>query len=129
MIVEKEQRFLVLEQRNGKAVFPAGFVRWKERPEQAVIREGEEETGLQLRPMRVLGYYPETSNHIDTMSTLCIAYQAEVIGGQLRKSIEGRPYWINQEDLPEKLSSTYLSIFQDYLRHREQQSEASIHDA
>ncbi len=120
-IVEKEQRFLVIEQRSGKTVFPAGFVRWKEYPEQAVIHEGEEETGLELRPICVFGYYPQSSN--------CIAYQAQVTGGKLRESIEGHPYWINEEDLLDKLTPYYQVIFQDYLQYREQLSETNIHRA
>ncbi len=58
MIVEEEQRFLVIEQLDGKVSFPAGFVRWKESPEQAAIREGEEETGLQLRLLSKLRSLP-----------------------------------------------------------------------
>ena len=102
-------------------------MRWSEFPEQTVIREGKEETGLQLRPTRIIGYYPKPTKCIDSMSVIHIAYQAEVIGGELRKSIEGQPSWVNEEDLPAKLSPYYLTILQDYFRHREQQDKSSIH--
>ncbi len=51
-----------------------------------------------------------------SMSAICITYRAQVIDGKLRKSIEGRPYWISKEDLLEKLSDTYRTMFQDYLQ-------------
>ncbi|HEY4036572.1 MAG TPA: NUDIX hydrolase [Ktedonobacteraceae bacterium] len=129
VIVEREHHFLVVEQRNGTMVFPGGFMRWSELPEQTVIREGKEETGLQLHPTRIIGHYPKPTKCIDSMSVIHIAYQAEVISGELRKSIEGQPSWVNEEDLLDKLSPYYLTIFQDYLRHREQQDESSIHKA
>ena len=127
IIVEKEQRFLVIERQSGKVVFPGGFMRWSECPEQTVIREGKEETGLQLRPLRILGHFSASSQRMDRISTLDIVYQAEVIDGQLRKSVEGRPYWVNKEDLLEKLAPHYLNIYQDYLRYCEQHSEVRLH--
>jgi ADP-ribose pyrophosphatase YjhB (NUDIX family) len=128
VIVEREHQFLVVKQRNGRVVFPGGFIRWSEHPEQAVIREGKEETGLELRPIRIIGHYARRARRIDRMSVITIVYQAEVISGELRKSIEGQPFWINEEDLLNKLPWHYRTTFQDYLRSHERQSEASIHE-
>jgi ADP-ribose pyrophosphatase YjhB (NUDIX family) len=125
MIVEKEHRFLVLEQQNGTVAFPGGFMRWSEHPEQTVIREGKEETGLQLRPIHIIGHYPKITKSIYCMSVITMVYHAEVISGELRKSIEGQPCWIHEGDLRDKLAPFHLAMFQDYLRYR----EASIHKA
>jgi ADP-ribose pyrophosphatase YjhB (NUDIX family) len=124
-VVEREHHFLVVEQPNGAIVFPGGFMRWQELPEETVIREGKEETGLQLCPARLVGYYPKPTKCLEGLSVIHIAYQAEVVSGELRKSIEGQPSWMSEEDLLNKLSPYYLTILQDYLRHREQQKEAS----
>jgi ADP-ribose pyrophosphatase YjhB (NUDIX family) len=120
VIVEREHHFLVVEQPNGATVFPGGFMRWHEMPEETAMREGKEETGLQLHPMHIIGHYPKPTKSLDGMSIIHIAYQAEVISGELRKSIEGQPSWISEKDLLDKLSPYYLTIFQDYLRYREQ---------
>lgn len=102
-------------------------MRWRELPEETMIREGNEETGLQLHPTRIIGHYSKPTKSLDGMSVIHIAYQAEVMSGELRKSIEGQPYWMNEADLLDKLSPYYLTIFQDYLRYREQQKEANTH--
>lgn len=119
MVVEKEHRFLVLEQQNGTVVFPGGFMRWNERPEQTVIREGQEETGLQLHPLHFIGHYPHITKSLYCMSVITLVYHAEVISGKLRKSIEGQPYWIHEDNLRDKLAASHLAIFEDYLRYRE----------
>jgi len=126
-VVEREHQFLVVELPNGAIVFPGGFMRWRELPEETAIREGKEETGLQLRPTRIIGHYPKPAKRLDGLSVIHIAYQAEVISGELRKSIEGQPSWISEEDLLKKLSPYYLTILQDYLRYREQQRETNIY--
>ena len=121
VLVEREHHFLVVEQPNGTIVFPGGFMRWQELPEETVIREGKEETGLQLSPTRLIGHYPKPTKCLDGLSVIHLAYQGKVVGGELRKSIEGQPFWISEEDLLNKLSPYYLTILQDYLQHREQQ--------
>jgi ADP-ribose pyrophosphatase YjhB (NUDIX family) len=118
IIVEREQRFLVIQRPGGRIVFPGGFMRWHEHPEQTLIREGQEETGLLLHPRRILGYYPIISQRMTRMSTLNIVYLAEVEGGELRESIEGQPDWLTEEQLQEKLTWFYRDVFQDYLRDR-----------
>ncbi len=100
-------------------------MRWQELPEETVIREGQEETGLQLRPARLIGHYPKPTKCLEGLSVIHLAYQAEVVSGELRKSIEGQPSWMSEEDLLNKLSPYYLTILQDYLQYREQQRETS----
>lgn len=116
VIVEQDGRFLIIQRPSGRLVFPGGFIRWCEYPEQAVVREGKEETGLTLRPLSLVGCYPAVSHHARRMSTLMLAYRAEVVAGELRESIEGRPLWLSKEEFAHKLSSIHQDIFRDYAR-------------
>ncbi len=127
VVVEKEKQFLVVELIDGSIVFPGGFMRWHESPEQTLRREGQEETGLLLRAGNIIGYYPYATKSITQMSTVTLAYQGEVVGGTLKESMEGRPLWITADMLPEKLAPTYHTIFQAYLRYRSLSSDTNTH--
>lgn len=129
VIVEQEQRFLVVELGTGEFVFPGGFMRWHEHPEQAAQRECREETGLHIRILGLVGYYPAISNRLDRMSTLNLVYATEVIGGELRASIEGRPHWFSESELRNRLAVRYHSLLDDYLRYRKEHRDSSIQQA
>lgn len=118
MIVEDQGRYLVIQRPEGKMVFPSGFVRWREHPEQTVWREGKEETGLELRVGEVVGYASVVSAHFARMSTLTLIYEAEVVGGQLRGSVEGEPCWLDESELHNKLDAQQRSMLERYLRYR-----------
>ena len=126
VIVEKEKQFLVVEQTNGSVVFPGGFMRWRESPEQTLRREGQEETGLLIHALDMIGYYPHAAKSIDQMSTLTLVYRGEVVSGTLKKSMEGHPRWIATDELPGKLAPEYHRIFEGYLRYTTEHSELNI---
>ncbi|GAC1343889.1 MAG: hypothetical protein NVS2B12_40320 [Ktedonobacteraceae bacterium] len=123
VVVEREEQFLVVELADGRVVFPGGFMRWHESPEETLGREGREETGLLIRAVNMIGYYPHVTNRLDQMSTLTLVYQGEAVSGTLKKSMEGRPLWIAADALPEKLAPDYHTIFADYLRYCTEHSE------
>ena len=118
MIVEDQGRYLVIQRPEGKTVFPSGFVRWREHPEQTVLREGKEETGLELRVGEFVGYASVVSAHFMRMSSLTLIYGADVVGGQLRGSVEGDPCWLDETELRNKMDAQQRSIFERYLRYR-----------
>ena len=118
-IVEKDGRYLVVESSKDRFSFPGGFVRWRELPVQAAQREGKEETGLHLSIRDVVGYYPCASAHLNFRSTSClvIAYHAEVIDGELRNSIEGKPTWLDESAVRAKMGTLAQLMLHDYLHH------------
>ena len=123
VVVEDQGRYLLLRRPEGSMTFPGGFVRWREHPTRTAQREVMEETGLQVRLYHVVGCYPNVSTRFDHMSTLTLSYCGEVVGGQLRSSIEGEPYWVDESELRGMLESRYGNILDDYLEHRKQHAD------
>ncbi len=124
VVVEENARFLVVELPDKKVVFPGGFMRWREHPAQAALREGREETGLMLRTGDVIGYLTYASRQFTRMSTINIIYAGEVAGGTLRSSIEGCPFWLHESELQDRLSEDHRAVFEAYLRYRSERSQA-----
>jgi ADP-ribose pyrophosphatase YjhB (NUDIX family) len=119
VIVEQGGRYLVVELPRGRVVFPGGFMAWKEQPPQAAEREGREETGLQLHALDLIGAYSEVSDSFTHMSNVGFVYRAEVVGGTLRKNIEGQPCWLDERELRQRMNSGSLRVLDDYLRKQD----------
>ncbi len=120
IIIEEQNRYLVIEQGKVNVVFPGGFMRWYEIPTQTVLREGREETGLRLKVDKTIGCYSEISTSFARMSTLTIAYSATVVDGELRSSVEGRPCWQGEAEVRNNLIPQQKAMFDDYLLYRKQ---------
>lgn len=121
VIVEERDHYLVVELPRGRVAFPGGFMTWREHPRQTAQREAKEETGLLVRVGDLIGTYSITSDHFTSMSTMSSVYAAEVVGGALRPSIEGRPCWLDEEELRGKLTKNSRAILDDYQRYRAEQ--------
>ena len=114
ILVEQDGQYLVVEQKDGSLVLPGGFMRWKERSEQTAQREGKEETGLDLRIGAIVACYTTPSIGFTAMSAVTIIHRAEVVGGELRSSIEGRPCWVDEETLRNHLKENHITILDEY---------------
>lgn len=117
-IVEQDGQYLVVELPRGRVVFPGGFMTWKEQPRQTAEREGREETGLELCASELMKVYTTPTTSMTRLSTICFVYAAEVTGGELRKNIEGRPYWMGESELRQRLAPDYQRLLDDYLDWR-----------
>lgn len=125
VIVEEQNRFLVIRRPDGKIVFPGGFMRWNETAKETARREAREETGLDLQIEHMTGYGSMPSKGLDQMSTLTIIFQASVIGGELRGSIEGEACWVDEETLHLRMHENAKPAFDDYLYLRNQTPSSS----
>ncbi|WP_084737619.1 NUDIX hydrolase [Nocardiopsis flavescens] len=68
---------------DGRWVPPGGILELKETPEQCVIREVFEETGIKTKPIRLTGIYKNMNLGVVSLAFLC-----EPVGGELRTSDE-----------------------------------------
>lgn len=122
VIIEDNERYLVIKQRNGQYVFPGGFMRWHEQPAQAAQREAREETGLELNIGNFAGHQVYNSRSLRKISTINLIYDAQITGGTLRASSEGQPYWLSKDEIPAKLSPVAHKIFDAYLAYHTRQT-------
>ncbi len=103
-----------IEPSYGKWVFPGGYVDRGETLEGATVREVKEETGLDVRLLRILSTYSYPGNPV-----ILAVFLGEVTGGSLRmddESLEIRafpPSEIPWNDLA--FHSTRMAL-QDYLK-------------
>jgi 8-oxo-dGTP pyrophosphatase MutT (NUDIX family) len=87
-------RLLLVRQRDGGVwSTPGGLIEPDERPADAAVREAWEETGLVVRPDRLLGAYggPECVvryGNGDEVQYVIVAVGATVVGGALRPDLE-----------------------------------------
>ncbi|HLF88252.1 MAG TPA: NUDIX domain-containing protein [Anaerolineales bacterium] len=91
IIVYDEQGHILLVRHGDTGVWvaPGGAIEPGERPAETAIREMEEETGLIIRPIRILGVYggPEFQvkyTNGDQVTYVMTVYEGEVVGGALR---------------------------------------------
>jgi 8-oxo-dGTP diphosphatase len=125
VIVEDNGRFLVLK-RGKEYTFPGGFMRWREHPTQTGRREVYEETGLHVKIGDLIGYHSADSTGIMRMSTLILVFRGEVIGGELRGSIEGQPLWVDEAEVQGKLVSHYTYLLEKYRAAREKMCSSEV---
>lgn len=82
VIADGDGRILLVrrnhEPRIGRWAFPSGFVDAGEVPEDAAVREVEEETGLKVQLDRLLGVYSRPGERV-----IFLAYAGHTVGGDL----------------------------------------------
>jgi len=89
---------------------PGGFLEAEEHPAVGVVREVEEETGLSIRLMALLGIYVDTYGAEDEY-TLNVHYLAEVVSGEPRPASDASEMaWFAPHELPSDLA--FLSDYQ-----------------
>ncbi len=93
---------LMLRTDNQRWCMPGGLAEVGETSEQSVIREAQEETGLEVEILELVGVFtalPATNNNTQTLTIPL--YLCGVTGGTLRSSHEdlGLQFW-NLEDVP-----------------------------
>lgn len=124
VVVEEQGRFLLLRRPEGMMVFPGGFIRWREYPEEAALREVREETGIEVRLLDTIGIYATKSSNLFRLSTLTIVFAGEAVGGSLKSSVEGRPCWMDDAEMRQRLARNYNnSVLEDYDAYRKRRAQ------
>ncbi|MCA9264037.1 MAG: NUDIX hydrolase [Planctomycetales bacterium] len=114
LIVKSDEVLLIREEADdGRWTLPGGWADVNESPSEAVVREVEEETGYDVRPLRLLavldrekqGHQPPFPFHVYKLIFLC-----EITGGMARKTIESsESAYFAVDDLPELSQSRVLA--------------------
>lgn len=114
-VIVRDGLVLVIRRRDGYGYnFPGGYLRWDEPIETGLHREVEEETGYRIRIGRQIGIYSGPAPD-QILSSVVVAYAAEIVGGEERSSFEGDVVWVPVDDLWGNLAFGSELILRDYV--------------
>ncbi|MEM5883017.1 MAG: NUDIX hydrolase [Candidatus Aenigmatarchaeota archaeon] len=118
-IVENGNKILLIKRASepfeGMLALPGGFVEEREKVEQALIREIEEETSIVVRPKEILGVYSDPGRD-PRGHTVSIVFVCEVAGGELEAGGDAQDvdwYELKKINL-KKLAFDHAKILKDY---------------
>lgn len=113
-LIEAEGRVLLvrrdIEPGRGLWGLPGGYVDWDEHPEQAMIRECEEETGARVQPDGLLSV-----QHVilDSEGIVILSYRAQLLGGDISARDEVQEVgWFGPKTLPPLAFKTHRNVLQ-----------------
>jgi 8-oxo-dGTP diphosphatase len=120
-LIDRPPRPIILIERRNEPhgwVIPGGFVEYGETAEQAARREAQEEVGLEVQLVELLGVYsdPDRDPRQHTLSVVYIATATgEPIAGDDAKASQIVDLW----NLPPQLCFDHQQIVADYRRYRD----------
>ena len=111
---------------NGRWGLPGGTIETGETAEQAIVREVKEETGYEVRVIRLIGIYSDpqhtTMTYPDgnTVAYVSLLFECGVIGGSASLSDESSAVdWFSPDALPEPFHTGHLPRVQDACAHQQ----------
>lgn len=118
-IILNNGKILLIKRKNppfkDKWALPGGFVEYKEKTEDAAVREVLEETGLKTKVIDLIGVYSDP-NRDPRGHTITVAYLLEPYAGALSKGDDASDArYFEMNNLPE-LSFDHEKIINDVLR-------------
>ncbi|WP_458690473.1 NUDIX hydrolase [Nocardia tengchongensis] len=102
---EHGQVLMIHRTDNGKASIPGGGMEVGETPAQAVVREVEEETGIDVAVTGLIGIFSNPEHVIayangEVRQEFSICFSADPVGGELRTSTESKAVcWVEPGEL------------------------------
>ncbi|MEU1546814.1 NUDIX domain-containing protein [Nocardia sp. NPDC005745] len=109
LVQDEEGRILLIRRTdNGKYSIPGGGLEAGETVTQAVVREVQEETGIDVRVTELIGVFSDPDHIIayddgEVRQEFSICFHAKPIGGTPRQSTESSEVlWVAPDELPER---------------------------
>ncbi|MBN1326310.1 8-oxo-dGTP diphosphatase [Candidatus Falkowbacteria bacterium] len=123
LLNDKNQVLLIMKKRGfgvGKWNGPGGKIKQNETPEQAAIREVEEETGYKPSNLLNLGFIEFIWPHKEENNQVCHIFITKNFAGELKESDECLPQWWNIDKIPlEKMWPDDIYWLRDALAGKE----------
>jgi ADP-ribose pyrophosphatase YjhB (NUDIX family) len=114
-----------IEPHKGAWDIPGGFLHHGEHPEEGIVRELREETGLEIRPVRLIGIYIDVYGDEgptdDPDAILNIYYEAEIISGDPAPTDDvAELAWFPPDGLPGTYAFAHTGqVLEDWRRGRD----------
>lgn len=97
---------------DGRWVPPGGILELDESPQDGVVREVYEETGIKVHPIRLTGVYKNMR-----LGVVSLAFRCEVIGGEAHTSSEStRVEWVSPSEATAAMPEARAVRVSDALR-------------
>ncbi len=103
LLNKQNQVLLIMKKKGfgqGRWNGPGGKVKQGETPEQAAIREVEEETGFKPAKLTNLGYIEFIWPHQEENNQICHIFITKDYAGELKESEESLPKWWDIDKIP-----------------------------
>lgn len=91
-----------------------GYLGWDELPQEGVVRELKEETGLKGKNPRLFGVYGGTKRDKDGRQNVGILYLVDAVGRGKALDEVKEVKWFDLTDLPEKIAFDHRRMIEDY---------------
>jgi len=117
VIFDEQKRVLLCHRRDYDLWnFPGGGLSINEAPWEGVIREVKEETGLDVRVVRLAGIYSKKNSTDIVFSFLC-----QVVGGEMTLTDEAdRIEYFSSENMPKNTSPKHVERIKDILEAKDE---------
>lgn len=123
-IVDINKKVLLVKRKiepyKGLWSLPGGFVEYGETLENAVRREVNEETGLVVEPVKIIGAYSDPNRH-PGRHVVSICYLVKVVSGSIKPDLEENEIvkFFDYNEIPSKLAFDHAKMLEDYMKLKE----------
>lgn len=115
VLIRKDNGYVFVKRKNepyrGRWAIPGGLVEYGETTEEAAKREAKEETGLDVKLIRLIGVYSDPTRD-PRGHCVSIAYLAEAISGEMKAATDAKQAKIFKKR-PDKLAFDHSKILED----------------
>ena len=118
VLIRRNDGYVLIKRKNepyrGRWAIPGGLVEYGEKVEQAAMREAKEETGLEVKLIRLVGVYSDPTRD-PRGHYISIAYLAEAVSGELKAATDAEEVKVFERK-PKRLAFDHSKIFEDAIR-------------